>query len=682
MTTVVIMRSPSRLFGLLTAGTTGSMVLLGLAALPPATAQLSDIAVVSTKADAGPGSLRQAIIDANNAPSDFRIVFGVVGRITLESPLPTITHPVDIDGTPETLAATGAAAAPFIEIDNNGNRGLVFTAAASGSRLHRLSITRASGDGVRIAASDMTVTHNYIGLTPAGTRAGNGGDGMELTKGSSGNRIGDNPTLESGVVSNVFSGNSGSGLRLTGSSNNTIRANRFGTDPLGDTAVPNGGDGLTVADGSKRNTIGGRAYTDSSTGQQNNPTGSEGSVTPVFIVPPMGNQSSGNKGNGIAITGKSDRNVLNGNFVGTTADGNAALGNHKDGILVLNSNRTVVQGCRVKNNPFVYYNIMAANRGDGLEVRNSDHTTIQANFFGVGANNTALLGNGGNGILISGDSTDIQDGGVIPLGNVTAANKGNGIALTDTASGYTTFNTFGGLLAFKGAAPNRKNGILITSTGGDQLIRTCVFSGNRKNGIVLAGHATGVTVNPNLVGLDTRGTGKLSNGRNGMVITGHAHGNTIGGNNKSVIRQNTFSGNGGWGLVISGKAHDNTVFDTYLGSNIEGVHKGRALPRVGNAKGGLKVTGKAHDNRVAYRRGARVNKLISGNEGPGVVMTGKTRSNHVLNTYIGVGRTGKCLLNKGPNVIDRGTANVFRGNTYCAPPQRDGDRPGGTNGLG
>ena len=82
------------------------------------------------------------------------------------------------------------------------------------------------------------------------------------------------------------------------------------------------------------------------------------------------------------------------------------------------------------------------------------------------------------------------------------------------------------------------------------------------------------------------------------------------------------------------------------------------------------MTGKAHDNRVAYRRGARVNKLISGNEGPGVVMTGKTRSNHVLNTYIGVGRTGKCLLNKGPNVIDRGTANVFRGNTYRAPPQR------------
>ena len=104
------------------------------------------------------------------------------------------------------------------------------------------------------------------------------------------------------------------------------------------------------------------------------------------------------------------------------------------------------------------------------------------------------------GILVDGSSKNVQVGGVIPLGNVAAANLQNGIEVTDKVSGFITFNTFGGLLAFKGAAPNRQNGILITSTGGNNLVRTNVFSGNRRNGIKLAGKARGVTVDPNVVG--------------------------------------------------------------------------------------------------------------------------------------------------------------------------------------
>ena len=98
-----------------------------------------------------------------------------------------------------------------------------------------------------------------------------------------------------------------------------------------------------------------------------------------------------------------------------------------------------------------------------------------------------------------------QVGGVIPLGNVSAGNGENGIEVADTASGFTTFNTFGGLFAFYGAAPNGNDGLLITSTGGNQTVRTNVFSGNLNNGIEIAGDASGVTIVPNIVGLDTRG---------------------------------------------------------------------------------------------------------------------------------------------------------------------------------
>ncbi len=59
---------------------------------------------------------------------------------------------------------------------------------------------------------------------------------------------------------------------------------------------------------------------------------------------------------------------------------------------------------------------------------------------------------------------------MIPLGNVSAGNVGNGIEVAGKASGFITFNTFGGLLAFKGAAPNGNDGLLITSTGGNNTV--------------------------------------------------------------------------------------------------------------------------------------------------------------------------------------------------------------------
>ena len=44
---------------------------------------------------------------------------------------------------------------------------------------------------------------------------------------------------------------------------------------------------------------------------------------------------------------------------------------------------------------------------------------------------------------------------MIPLGNVISGNDGNGIDVAGTASGFTSFNTFGGTYAFGGAAPNK-----------------------------------------------------------------------------------------------------------------------------------------------------------------------------------------------------------------------------------
>ena len=61
--------------------------------------------VVTTTADSGNGSLRQAIVaaDANTSSTPTTIDFDIPGAylhtISLDSPLPSITDPVIIDGT-------------------------------------------------------------------------------------------------------------------------------------------------------------------------------------------------------------------------------------------------------------------------------------------------------------------------------------------------------------------------------------------------------------------------------------------------------------------------------------------------------------------------------------------------------------------------------------------------------
>ncbi len=95
-----------------------------------------------------------------------------------------------------------------------------------------------------------------------------------------------------------------------------------------------------LTNGSSRNEIGGTEFTDPATGPANNPTGDKGTVTPVFVVPPLGNQISGNTSNGVYIADGSESNMLNGNFIGTTANGDAALGNGANGVWITRATAT------------------------------------------------------------------------------------------------------------------------------------------------------------------------------------------------------------------------------------------------------------------------------------------------------------------------------------------------------
>ena len=285
--------------------------------------------------DAGPGSLRAAlsIVNKRNAPAAV-ITFSVDGgTIRLASDLPAISARVKIDGT----SATTYQGSPVVEINARRHAGLVFAPGSAGSKLFGIAITNAGGNGVTLNDGSITLNLNYIGLSLAGARLGNGGDGVYVSAASSNDRIGWNKSGASGAFANVISGNVGNGLSLHGSSGNVIAANRIGTSATGKRAIPNGENGIWITAGSNNNEIGGKRFVDSATGEENNPTGSEGKATPVFVVPPDGNLVSGNGQNGILIDGGSQGNVLNGNFVGTTADGDAAIPNSGDGVRIVSA---------------------------------------------------------------------------------------------------------------------------------------------------------------------------------------------------------------------------------------------------------------------------------------------------------------------------------------------------------
>jgi parallel beta-helix repeat protein len=393
----------------------------------------------------------------------------------------------------------------------------------------------------------------------------------------------------------------------------------------------------------------------------------------VFVRPPQGNLISGNRANGVLITGGATGNTLSGNFVGTKGSGNAALGNAADGVAIVGASGNSLLGTTFRQDPFVFSNVLSGNGGNGLRITNSNDTTVQANFTGVGADNATVVANGGSGILVNGTSAGTLVGGPISLGNVTSGNNRNGIEVAGRASGFVSFNNFAGMVALGGAAPNRLNGIQITATGGNNTIRTCLVGGNLGNGIVIGGNATGVTVEDTAAGTNSAIEAAIPNYGSGLVITGNAHGNAIGGFQPSVETKVHLSGNLRYGLEITGKARNNLIVNSVIGAGFEAfdpIPNGLGGMYVGPGTSGTIIGGTQPfmANRILTNTGAGVtisgssgNRLI-GNEIRGNLLDGITLVNAV-GTTVGVVGAGNAIVSNGLNGIavagnSRGTVVV------------------------
>lgn len=299
----------------------------------------------------------------------------------------TIIQTVTIDATTQ----SGFAGAPIVELSGASQvinpRGLEIGSnfngsLASNSVVRGLVINRFANDAINLdpatpAINSVRIEGCYIGTNLAGTAALPNGNGIPqrgaITISGSSHTIGGTVV----AARNVISGNNGNGLRLGNIESTvsvTIEGNYIGTDKNGVADLGNTGDGIRAGfSGGSATIIGGSTANAGNIISGNGGSGinfgsSSGTFSGLIVEGNLigtdvtGNVDRGNDGRGVRFdgyrnsriggTGNASRNVISGNgqdgievrfgsavnvqgnFIGTKADGRTPLPNGRNAILL------------------------------------------------------------------------------------------------------------------------------------------------------------------------------------------------------------------------------------------------------------------------------------------------------------------------------------------------------------
>lgn len=386
----------------------------------------SDIIVSSTD-DSGPGSLREAINQANSSAGQDHILFniptgdskydGTVWSIQLSSQLPELTdNETIIDGLSQELnQGNKNPNGPEIMLDGNATTsadGLVIK--SSRNEIHHLIISKFSKSGIYIVTSSAqeNMIHDcYIGTDATGTQAyGNTDYGIFIAGGAKLNQI----------VHSVISGNQSTGIALNGkgTDENRIFGNIIGLNAAGDAAIPNYNHGIQIQNFASHNQVGG-------------PSADER------------NTVSGNGWSGLATSGDSTGfNSFINNFSGTDITGNFAIGNKYHGIHTGGIKNTFFQ------------NLVSGNDQNGMVVSGTSSQILAfENRIGLAGDSVDPLPNKKTGVYIYGSSENdtLRD-------NKIWYNQSYGIKLEGTTVEHVTIthnsiasNDSGGIKLYNGA---------------------------------------------------------------------------------------------------------------------------------------------------------------------------------------------------------------------------------------
>ena len=588
-----------------------------------------NFAVTNTN-DSGAGSLRQAILNANNAPDANTISFNLTGTppfvITLATALPIATSPVTIDGASQ----PGYAGTPLVEIDgvNTGSEsnGIYFT--TNDSMVRALAITRfglggtlngLNGAGVLITGDRNRVENCYVGIRPDGVTAnGNRSDGVWIN--------GDDNV----VVGSLISGNGRSGIQITfaTSNRNVVSGSRIGTNAAGTAPVRNGVDGINIFQAAE-SIIGGAGP-------------GAGNII-------SGNGTAANFGVGVNISGSS--NIVRGNRIGTSLNGAIAISNSGGGVSITGSNNLIGGTFAGEGNVISGNGIGFTFEANGIKIGTTANPTptgneILGNYIGVDASSTNPLGNTASGVVIQGTGNFVGGSSAASMnvisGNGSAAHVGYGISLgVGGGSNQILGNRIGTNAAGTAMIPNTDSGIHVDQSNGNFIggaggARN-VISGNGALGrtahgisLVAAGGIT--SIRGNYIGTDVSGNLDFGNSGNGI--------NTAG--NVSVVIGGTTAG---FGNVISGNSMNGISVvapspvnpSVAIQGNIIGLNAA-GTAALGNSSAGVRTANAAIQVGTAV---AAARNVISANQF-GILFSnsGSTFNSTIQGNYIGTDAAG------------------------------------------
>ncbi len=569
--------------------------------------------VITTIADSGPGTLRQAILDSNASPESDLITFALSGCSPVCVIRPSIALPpllggnIVLDGFSQAGAQEPSAGSPALlkvaidgsDVDNQNGLNI-----ASGSNVVRgLAIYGFGGNGIAIGGPDATsnrVWGNHIGLDAAGqglaSRRPNGLDGVFMGLGARSNLIGGDLLTER----NVISGNGWDGVGVHGADtlNNQIRGNLIGLDATGAVAVPNDLDGVRLYGGAGPLQVG--------------------------VADDLGQRNviSGNGRDGIRMAGEGTQALhADGNLIGTSWTGFAALGNAGDGVHALDGARTIVLGSA--STPAL--GLISGNGGHGVHFENVAGATIFRHFIGVDGSGTVALPNE-DGIRVV-DTPGVSIGGnETGLGNLISGNRGAGIVFSGSATTNCTVegNRIGVNVSATAALGNGQGGVRILAGANDNgvggpLERGNLIAGNTGSAVEIDGAGTDANkVRGNFLGTNPDIATGLGNSDAGVHVHGGAVDTQIGGMREGD--GNVIAGNA-VGISLQ-NASGSLVFFNWIGAESE------SADRLGNATAGLRIE---DGSTGTYSQGNEI--AFNGEEGV-LILGAPTQGNRLLNERI------------------------------------------------
>ena len=437
-----------------------------------------------------------------------------------------------------------------------------------------------------------------------------------------------------GLAINSFPGD---GILITGPGNNTIESNYIGTDLAGTLPKANGGSGVQILE-SPSNRIGG---------------------------PQRGNVLSGNKLEGLRIWGaKSLLNSVEGNRIGTDANGAKALGNGLSGVLIASGASGNDVGLGFVDNTVSKRNIISGNLESGIRISNAKNNSVKGNYIGLDSGGAIPLGNRSDGMLVEGNSI----GNVIGANadnindalekNWIAGNNANGIRLFN-ASNTQIAGNYIGLDIHGNATPNASNGILIDGKSNNNVVglqyglpetMRNVISGNALSGIEIF-DSTGNRISGNYVGTSPDGLTAIPN-LDGIVVARGSENNVIGLDIHGVgglSSGNVISGNHRNGIWLVESSH------TKVSHNLIGLASS-GLVALPNQHSGVWISHGAHDNVIGTdlldSSGRLEGNVISGNLLQGVSVGGTgSDNNRIAGNWIGTDTTGAAAIPNQTNGI-------------------------------